>query len=217
MLDNSCRIKLPVLNKIWAWDEIPLTCSLRCLRRRQIPCHWHLISIRFHCRHEDRSRNCVRDSYLRAPSFVLSCLLDTGRCLSEWSSTFFFLEWWLFKFIFIVSNIAGKVSGYCQLWSAPNSDAQVQGPPVDQIIRKSYSLRGTPCINFGQVLIVFVLDTINSVCDCVYLYDSLILHFSMWWITLRNTIDCRTELPSSRYAIPQYSELGWVSASSLET
>ncbi|KAL9712376.1 hypothetical protein Ac2012v2_003613 [Leucoagaricus gongylophorus] len=28
------------------------------------------------------------------------------------------------------------------------------------------------------VLIVFVLDTINSVCDCVYLYDSLILHFT---------------------------------------
>ncbi|KAL9711019.1 hypothetical protein Ac2012v2_005559 [Leucoagaricus gongylophorus] len=27
------------------------------------------------------------------------------------------------------------------------------------------------------VLLVFVLDAINSVCDCVYLYDSLILHF----------------------------------------
>ncbi|KAJ3574716.1 hypothetical protein NP233_g1572 [Leucocoprinus birnbaumii] len=27
------------------------------------------------------------------------------------------------------------------------------------------------------VLLIFILDTINSVCDCVYLYDSLIIHF----------------------------------------
>ncbi|KAF9454683.1 hypothetical protein P691DRAFT_754250 [Macrolepiota fuliginosa MF-IS2] len=27
------------------------------------------------------------------------------------------------------------------------------------------------------VLLVYILDTLNSVCDCVYLYDSLILHF----------------------------------------
>jgi len=48
---------------------------------------------------------------------------------------------------------------------------------MDQIIRKFYFLPGISYINLGQVFVVFTLDAINSVCDCVYLYDSLILHF----------------------------------------
>ena len=53
---------------------------------------------------------------------------------------------------------------------------------MDQIIRKFYFLPGISYINLGQVFVVFTLDAINSVCDCVYLYDSLILHFGKWWI-----------------------------------
>lgn len=58
---------------------------------------------------------------------------------------------------------------------------------MGQDIRKSQSPQGIPYTDLGQVLLVFVLDAINSVCDCVYLYDSLILHFGMWWITLQQT------------------------------
>ena len=61
--------------------------------------------------------------------------------------------------------------------NVPDLMPKIQRPPMDQIIRKSYFLPGISYINLGQVFVVFTLDAINSVCDCVYLYDSLILHF----------------------------------------
>ena len=133
--------------------------------------------------HEAYSRGCASDPYLRTVFFVLSYVLGMDRCLLEWSSIFFFSEWWSSRFISIVSNIVGEV------WANANPDLNVpdlmpkiQRPPMDQIIRKSYFLPGISYINLGQVFVVFTLDAINSVCDCVYLYDSLILHFGKWWI-----------------------------------
>jgi hypothetical protein len=53
-----------------------------------------------------------------------------------------------------------------------------QGPIMDEAFCALSHLDSiivlTACF---QVLLIFVLDIINSVCDCVYLYDSLILHF----------------------------------------